>query len=683
MDFRYRHVVLALVMSGLLIVGWSLPQAARAGTGPLFVSPGGSGAACTQIAPCALQTALDQAVDGDTIRVAQGTYHQTVVLNHSVTLEGGWNAAFTGRDWDTYVTTLDAQRAGSVIQVHGTVSPTIEGFVITGGDGSSPLGWGGGIEVYGSSVDGGGTIVIRHNVITDNIACRQGLCQGEGGGIRVGIATATIEYNTIISNVARLSGDGGGKGGGVMIGWMGKATLTGNTIVSNTAAYTPTGYASGMGGGVYVYSSGGTLTDNEIRGNVAAVGGAGYGGGVHVGGALHNNRILSNTASVNGDGIGGGVYAIYVTNFEDNTVQGNVASQNGDGTGGGIWGQYLQRAYGNTIVDNLATRGGGIYYKPYSGHLTLRDNLIARNRATGTASVPPDGGGGIASAADWIEIVNNRILSNTVSGAGGGVLFLGGSRYVFQGNQVISNTAIAGGGVSVYTATGSIDHNQVMGNLAVFGGGLYVWGAAQPTLDSNVVLNNTALGWTAAGGGVLVNVEPGTVLTLTNHIIARNAAGSGGPGGGVYCWQGDCVLINNTIVDNDRGDNDEGVILGSVGYTTGVYRLFNNIIVGHSIGVWRYAGTATLDHNDYYDNVTDVSGATWGTHHRTQDPQFEDRAAADYHLQPASPMIDHATGGVSPDHDYEGDARPMGAGYDIGADEQAFHIYLPLALRDS
>jgi len=670
-------------MSGLLIVGWSLPQAVRAGTGPLFVSPGGSGAACTQLAPCALQTALVQAVDGDTIRVAQGTYHQTVVLNRSVTLEGGWNAAFTDRDWDTHVTTLDAQRAGSVIQVHGTVSPTIEGFVITGGDGSSYLGWGGGIEVYGSVIDGGGTIIIRHNVITDNIACRLNTCQGEGGGIRVGIATATIEHNTIISNVARLSGDGGGRGGGVMIGWMGTATLTGNTIVSNTAAYTPTGFASGKGGGVYVYSSGGTLTDNEIRGKVAAVGGVGYGGGVHVGGALYSNRILSNTASVNGDGIGGGVYAEYVINFEDNTVQGNVASQNGDGTGGGIWGKYFTRAYGNTIVDNVATRGGGIYYTPYLGHLTLRDNLIAHNRASGSRSVPPDGGGGIASAADWIEIVNNRILSNTAGGAGGGVLFIGGTRYVFQGNQVISNTAMAGGGVGVYTATGSIDDNQVISNLATFGGGVYVWGAAQPTLDSNVVLSNTATGWFAAGGGVLVNVEPGTVLTLTNHVIARNAAGSGGLGGGVLCWQGDCVLINNTIVDNDRGDHDEGLVLGSDGYTTGIYRLFNNIIAGHSTGVLRYAGTATMDYNDTYDNVIDVSGATWGMHHRTQDPQFEDRAGADYHLQPASPLIDHATGGVAPDHDYEGDRRPMGAGYDIGADEQAFHIYLPLTLRDS
>ena len=451
-----------------------------------------------------------------------------------------------------------------------------------------------------------------------------------------------------------------------MIGWMGEATLIGNSIVSNTAAYAPVAPAEGYGGGVYVYSYGGTLIDNEIRGNVAAVDGVGRGGGVHVGGVLDHNRILSNTASVNGTGYGGGVYAEYVIRFDDNIVQGNTASQNGDGTGGGIWGRYFNQANRNTIVDNAATRGGGIYYASYAGRMMLRDNLLAHNRATGTSGAPPDGGGGIASAADKVEIINNRIISNTASGAGGGVLFTGGTGYVLQDNRVISNTADFGGGVAVYTSTGAISHNRVISNLAYVGGGLYVWGNAQPTVDRNAVLSNTALGFFGAGGGVMVNVDSGIIISLTNNIIARNAAGSGGRGGGVLCWQGNCLLINNTIVDNDRGDYKEGVYLGGNG---GTHALWNNIIAGHSTGVELVAGTVALDYNDYFDNDTDVSGAVWGAYRRTDDPHFEDRAGADYHLLLTSPLVDQAASGVAPDHDYDGDPRPHGGGFDIGADE--------------
>ena len=659
-------IVLALGLLGLLLLSlnaWAdTPERSHSAVlAVLCVNPGGTSGCYASI-----QAAVDASTDGGTVRVAQGTYYETVALTKSVTLEGGWNANFTARDWATHVTTVDAQRNGSVIQVHATASPTIEGFVITGGDGSAYLGWGGGIEVYGEVADGGGTVMIRHNVITDNIACSHNACQGEGGGIRIGISKAIIEYNTIISNAARLSGDGGGRGGGVMIGWQGVATLVGNTIVSNTAAFAPTGSAEGQGGGVYAYSYGGTLIDNDIRGNVAAVDGIGRGGGVYVGGALSHNRIVSNTASVNSTGYGGGVYAEYVLQFEDNLVQGNTASQSGDGTGGGIWGQYFNRAYRNTIVDNVASRGGGIYYTPYSGSMMLRDNLITRNRATGTVGAPPDGGGGIMSAADKVEIVDNRILSNTVSGAGGGVLFTGGSAYRFHDNQVVSNTAYAGGGVAVYGTTGIISYNYVISNLAVAGGGIYVWGSAQPVLDGNVVLSNTALGFFAAGGGVMVNVDAGVAVLVANHIIARNAAGSGGRGGGVLCWQGDCVLVNNTIVDNDQGEHKEGVYLASSG---GIHILRNNIIAGHSTGVGLVAGTAALDYNDYFDNDTDVSGTTWGAHHRTDDPQFEDRAGGDYHLALTSPMVDQADSSVAPSRDFEGDPRPHGGGFDIGADE--------------
>lgn len=49
------------------------------------------------------------------------------------------------------------------------------------------------------------------------------------------------------------------------------------------------------------------------------------------------------------------------------------------------------------------------------------------------------------------------------------------------------------------------------------------------------------------------------------------------------------------------------------------------------------------------------------------DPLFVDASAGDYHLQPDSPAIDVADGG--PAVDLDGDPRPQGARFDLGADE--------------
>jgi hypothetical protein len=672
--FLLLSVIIAVALLSLLLLAnsvWARPALTHSTKVPLVhnqdvlcVNPGGTGGCYASV-----QSAVDAADDGDTIRVAEGTYFETIKLTKSLTLEGGWNTGLTARDWKLYVTTIDAQRNGPVIWVNAALTPTIEGFVLTNGDDTDHLGWGGGIKIYWSGhSDREGHTTIRHNVITDNVACTADTCQGYGGGILVHRSSALIESNTIVSNTARTAGAGSGHGGGVVI-WTSSAILRNNHILSNTAILSTTGLTSGQGGGVDSQHAVELLLEgNEIRGNVAAVRGPGYGGGVYANATLVGNHILSNTASITGTGYGGGVYAYYVIDFDDNLVQGNIASASGDGIGGGLYALYLGRATRNKIIDNVARRGGGIYMTAYVGKQILRDNFVAHNQATGADFAAPDGGGGIASEADWVEITGNKIVSNTAettNGTGGGVQIAGGTRYRLVNNRIAGNTAAGGGGLAVYTATGTIAHNHVFSNLALLGGGMYFWGAASPALDSNYVTSNTALGFFAAGGGLLVNLDAGTPLTVTNHLIARNAAGPSGQGGGVLCGGGDCILLNNTIVDNDRGDYKEGVLLAG----GGKHQAHNNLIVGHSLGISLTDGTLALDYNNYYDNDVDVSGATWGAHHRTDDPQFENRDTGDYHLSLSSPLIDQGKNIVAVSYDFEGDPRPRGTAWDIGADE--------------
>jgi hypothetical protein len=67
--------------------------------------------------------------------------------------------------------------------------------------------------------------------------------------------------------------------------------------------------------------------------------------------------------------------------------------------------------------------------------------------------------------------------------------------------------------------------------------------------------------------------------------------------------------------------------------------------------------------------VTSIVGPTPVPGAMSTDPLFQDSSTHDYHLASNSPARDAVDAG--PATDFEGDARPQGARYDIGADEAA------------
>ena len=88
----------------------------------------------------------------------------------------------------------------------------------------------------------------------------------------------------------------------------------------------------------------------------------------------------------------------------------------------------------------------------------------------------------------------------------------------------------------------------------------------------------------------------------------------------------------------------------------------------------------TLNGTLWHDNLVnwDGEGTVVHTHDQTGDPAF---SGAGYHLRAGSAAIDTGMdAGVVVDVD--GDERPWGAGYDIGADEFVMrHVYLPSVLK--
>jgi nitrous oxidase accessory protein NosD len=351
-----KHVVFSLAVCGLLLAGLFLllngaPHIARAAPGDLFVTPGGSGD-CSQASPCDLAAALGLASDGDTIYVAQGTYTGSggavVTITHSITLYGGWDGAASGpvvRDPDAHPTTLDGEGQRRVVYISGNISPTVDGFTITGGNASNAptdAGWGGGIYGWGA------TPTIANNTITNNVAYTSTTNWGYGGGIYVSNTPsgAAITGNRVLSNVASTSY--WGYGGGIYLEGAPSAQVVNNVVLSNTASITG---GLGYGGGIALSGgSGAIVADNRVESNIAQGGPAASfgseGGGIYCFGSddatINGNVVRYNTASIpaNGGGGGIGIWACARLTVVGNTLPNNVGSAStttGGGRGGGLW----------------------------------------------------------------------------------------------------------------------------------------------------------------------------------------------------------------------------------------------------------------------------------------------------------------------------------------------------------
>jgi uncharacterized repeat protein (TIGR01451 family) len=276
-------------------------------------------------------------------------------------------------------------------------------------------------------------------------------------------------------------------------------------------------------------------------------------------------------------------------------------------------------------------RGGGVYVD--GSHATLRRNIVFDNRA--------GEGGGIALYNSDADLRENVVVSNynTSSGLGVGAgVYLQDSNALLRGNSIISNTTSIGsrygGGLYLYRSDATLDGNVISFNNAYRGAGLFLDSSA-PTLVNNVIADNSSL---LVGGALIMRDSSPRLL---HNTIARNTAGWGY---GVYLWgDGNTMWLTNTI------------------------------FVSHTVGIGVWSGnTAYLESTLWHGNGDDWSGdgAIYHNNDYTGDPAFVDPGAGDYHIRLGSAARDKGMdAGVYADMD--GEPRPAGLGYDLGADE--FH----------
>lgn len=335
-----------------------------------------------------IQAAIDAARPGDNIWVAQGTYDENITLRENVKLEGGWNAGFTGRNWELWRSIIDGGGRGTVVT--GAQGATLDGFTIQNGNARL----GGGILLENVSM------TIKHNTIINNNAT------GGGGGIEIGSIPRGATDTDITHNVIQ-NNHTDGKGGGIYVsnshGWINIVNnIIGGLEMGNTAIE--------FGGGVLIEACPTVnIEGNEITYND----GGSYAGGVHVAGATPNTMIKDNAIQNNHARLGGaGIYLQGGTIITRNHISGNYTDR--EGRGGGMWlegtDRYDPKVENNFIYGNIAgTMGGDGIYINAGRFPRIINNTIVRN---GIITERRDGKGVYVVGGVRCILKNNIIWDN-------------------------------------------------------------------------------------------------------------------------------------------------------------------------------------------------------------------------------------------------------------------------------
>ena len=123
--------------------------------------------------PATIGYALTQAGNGDEVRVAEGTYTETLDIGITVTLKGGYEATGWTRDIAAHPAIVDGSGANaSVFRIHPGAVVTVEGFTVQGG---TEPGEGGGFFINGAAVVISGTVVQDNTAVCDQAICKKRL----------------------------------------------------------------------------------------------------------------------------------------------------------------------------------------------------------------------------------------------------------------------------------------------------------------------------------------------------------------------------------------------------------------------------------------------------------------------------------------------------------------------------
>lgn len=264
-----------------------------------------------------------------------------------------------------------------------------------------------------------------------------------------------------------------------------------------------------------------------------------------------------------------------------------------------------------------------------------------------------DTGGAIKVMNASSPTLSNCVIKGNFARKNGGGIHTTGGQPTITGCIIDQNrSGLLGGGVYFDAGTPFVSGCKIMNNQARSGGGMH-GNDASITLTWVIIRDNHVL--QSGGGAAFIN---GT-HEITNSILHNNS--SQGEGGGLSISNGDSTILNTTVADN------RSISGGGISIVFGEHAIENCILWSNTEDQIRVNPQAeiTISHSNLQQYGFEGEGNI------SRDPMFAD--SGDYHLLLGSPCIDSGTY-TGLEDDLDGNNRPLGDGYDIGAYEyEAFN----------
>jgi len=373
---------------------------------------------------------------------------------------------------------------------------------------------------------------------------------------------------------------------------------------------------------------------------------------VYIKAGTYNEQVIPKNSGTPGN------YSTYAT------YPGDTVTIDGDGISvypAGLF-RIEQKSYIKVSGFNIENYLGGgachgikIYY---SDHIII-ENIYVNNT----------GGCGIYARASCSNIIidNNEVsYTNLDPDWDQEMISLSGTdTFVVKNNHVHHSDHIG------IDAKGSSSKGEIYNNhVHDCDSGIYVDGCSTKPLHDIDVYNNVV--HDCVGGGISLGTETGGALeniSVYNNIAYNNCNGFQINNFRNSALDGSHMKTNIKVINNNFCDNDDSAILiTDYGEHFQDLTIRNNILSGRRWGMINFPKIVEENVNIDHNLFTTISNV-YGDEYITGDPEFVNPSDGNFHLQEDSPAIDNGLSVDAPGEDFDGNTRPQGAGYDIGAFE--------------